>query len=413
MSVGPRPARDGAPGDTRCLRGGSASAPGPRRRVAVALSGGVDSAVAAALLLEQGHEVFGVHMELWPPRSRPEDAADGSGSPRDASRSANDGREDASRSANDGREDASRSANDGREDARAVCRALGIPFHCLDFSSQFQRQVVDYFCREYALGRTPNPCVACNRLIKFDLLLRAVEGLGAECLATGHYARIVPSTGGYSLLKAVDGSVDQSYFLYTLKESALARLLFPLGACGKAEVRRLAEERGLPVARKPKSQDLCFVPDGRHGDFLRRRIAAVPGDIVDRQGRVLGRHRGLAFYTVGQRAGLGTAAGRRLFVLKLDPAANTVVVGPEPGPVASGLVARDLSFVRVKPQRALEVNARIRFRSPEVAARLRIFTEEAEVTFEQPQRAVAPGQAIVFYHGEEVLGGGIIERPTP
>lgn len=396
-------ARAGARGDAGRLPAGSAPAPEPHRRVAVALSGGVDSAVAAALLLDQGHEVIGVHMKLWRPPPAPEDV----------SRNANDGREDASRNASDGREDASRNANDGREDARAVCRALGIPFHTLDFSPQFQRQVVDYFCREYALGRTPNPCAACNRLIKFGLLLRAAEGLGSECLATGHYARIVPSAGGHSLLKAAYPSVDQSYFLYTLKESALPRLLFPLGACSKAEVRRWAEERGLPVARKPKSQDLCFVPDGRHQDFLRRRIAAVPGDIVDRQGKVLGRHRGIAFYTVGQRAGLGAAGGRRLFVLKLDPAANTVVVGSEPGLVASGLVARDLTFVRVKPQRTLEVNVRIRFRSPEVAARLRIFTEEAEVTFDQPQRAVAPGQTVVFYHGEEVLGGGIIEAQTP
>ncbi len=382
-------ARSSAPGPVKRLSGRRAADddPGPPvspaggRRVAVALSGGVDSAVAAALLREQGHEVIGVHMDLW--------RVDG------------------------GREDGSRRAEDGREDARAVCGVLNVPFHSLDFSSQFRSQVVDYFCREYELGRTPNPCVACNRLIKFGLLLQAAQDLGADCLATGHYARIAAAWGGYRLLKAVHPSVDQSHFLYTLKERLLPRLLFPLGDRSKAEVREMARERGLSVARKPKSQDLCFVPDGRHGDFLRRCIAAAPGDVVDQEGRVLGRHRGMAFYTVGQRAGLGVAAGRRLFVLRLDPARNTVVVGPEPGLLAGGLVARDLSFVRVKPQRTLEVQARIRFRSPEVGARLKVHTEEAEVAFDQPQRAVAPGQAVVFYHGEEVLGGGTIEGPTP
>lgn len=345
-----------------------------RRRVAVALSGGVDSAVAAAVLQEEGHDVIGVHMKLWAQPSRPQDdAGDGA-----------------------------------REDARAVCQALNIPFHSLDFSSQFQGQVVDYFCREYARGRTPNPCVACNRLIKFDLLLAAVEDLGAECLATGHYARIGVSYGDYHLLKAARPSVDQSYFLYTLKESALPRLLFPLGAFSKAQVRQLAAARGLPVAGKPKSQDLCFVPEGHHGDFLEERIAPVPGDIVDLEGKVLGRHRGIAFYTVGQRAGLGTGAGRRLFVLRLDPVGNTVVVGPEEALLASGLVAGDLSFVCVKPRRMLEVTAKVRFRTPAVGARLKIFTEEAEVIFDRPQRAIAPGQAVVFYHGDEVLGGGII-----
>jgi tRNA-specific 2-thiouridylase len=353
----------------------------------------VDSAVAAAVLQEEGHEVIGVHMKLWQHQSRLPDTLHGAGSGHDDAR---DG----------ARDDA---PDHARDDARAVCQALDIPFHSLDFSSQFQGQVVDYFCREYARGRTPNPCVACNRLIKFDLLLAAVEDLGAECLATGHYARIGVSYGNYQLLKAARPSVDQSYFLYTLKESALPRLLFPLGAFSKAQVRQLAAARGLPVAGKPKSQDLCFVPDGRHGDFLEGRIAPVPGDIVDLEGKVLGRHRGIAFYTVGQRTGLGVAAGRRLFVLRLDPVSHTVVVGAEENLLASGLVAGDLSFVCVKPRRTLEVTAKVRFRTPEVSARLKIFTEEAEVLFDQPQRAIAPGQAVVFYHGEEVLGGGIIK----
>jgi tRNA-uridine 2-sulfurtransferase len=347
------------------------------RKVAVALSGGVDSSLAAALLKEAGHEVIGVHMKLWQHRPRTDDSP--------------------------------QSLRTGQDDARAVCQVLSIPFHSLDFSTQFQSRVVDYFCQEYAQGRTPNPCVVCNRLIKFDLLLKAVEDLGAECLATGHYARTEAPAGNYHLLKAARPSVDQSYFLYTLKQGVLPHLMFPLGEYSKPQVRQMAAERGLPVAEKPKSQDLCFVPDGHHGDFLEGRIAPAPGDIVDPKGTVLGRHRGIAFYTVGQRTGLGIATGQRLFVLRLDPVSNTVVVGPEENLLASGLRANNLSFVCVKPQRPLEVSAKIRFRTPEVSARLKVFTEEAEVVFDQPQRAVAPGQAVVFYHGDIVLGGGIIE----
>jgi len=348
-----------------------------RRKVAVAMSGGVDSSVAAALLKEEGFEVIGVHMKLWQHRSLPDDATGCSST--------------------------------GQDDARRVCQILGIPFHTLDFSSEFHARVVDYFCREYAQGRTPNPCVVCNRFIKFDLLMKAVESLGAKCLATGHYARIESSGGGYRLMKAARSSVDQSYFLYTLKQEILSRLLFPLGEYSKAQVRHMAAERGLPVAEKPKSQDLCFIPDGRHQDFLQGCIVSVPGDIVDLEGKVMGRHRGIAFYTVGQRTGLGIATGRRLFVLRLDPVSNTVIVGSEENLLAGRLRANNLSFVGQRPQDSVAVKAKIRFRSPDVSARLNILDEGAEVLFDQPQRAIAPGQAVVFYQGDELLGGGTIE----
>jgi len=348
-----------------------------RQKVAVAMSGGVDSSVAAVLLQEDGYDVIGVYMTLWQHRS-PQD-------------------------------DGLRRSSTGQDDARAVCQILGIPFHALDFSKQFQRQVVDYFCHEYAQGRTPNPCVVCNRFIKFDLLMKAVESLGVGCLATGHYARIEGAGKGYRLLKAARPSVDQSYFLYTLTQETLSRLLFPLGEYSKAQVRHMAAERGLPVAEKPKSQDLCFVPDGRHQDFLQGCIAPVPGDVVDQEGKVLGRHRGIALYTVGQRTGLGIATGRRLFVLRLDPVSNTVTVGPEDNLLVFGLRASNISFVGERPKGSVAVKAKIRFRSPDVSARLNIVDEEAEVLFDQPQRAIAPGQAVVFYQGDEVLGGGIIE----
>ena len=231
---------------------------------------------------------------------------------------------------------------------------------------------------------------------------RAFRGRGMT--AFQRQVKVVADT-----LKAARPTVDQSYFLYTLKQAVLPRLMFPLGGYSKARVRQMGAERSLPVAGKPKSQDLCFIPDGHHEGFLKGRIAAEPGDIVDPEGKVLGRHQGIAFYTVGQRTGLGIATGRRLFVLKLDPASNTVVVGPEESLLTSGLKATSLSFVCVKPQRPLEVGAKIRFRTPEVGARLKVFNEEAEVLFDQPQRAIAPGQAVVFYRGDEVLGGGIIE----
>ncbi len=347
-----------------------------RRKVAVAMSGGVDSSLAAALLKEAGREVIGIHMKLWESGSKADETA---------------------------------RRSDAAEDARRVCRLLDIRFEIVDFSTEFQERVIDYFCREYAQGRTPNPCVVCNKFIKFDLLLQEAISLGAECLATGHYARIEATGGKYRLLKAARPSVDQSYFLYTLRQQVLSRLLFPLGEYSKAEVRRMAAERGLAVAEKPKSQDICFIPDGRYQNFLKQCISSTPGVVMDQDGKVLGHHQGIAFYTVGQRTGLGIATGQRLFVLKIDPVSNALIVGREENLSSPGLRAKSLSFVGERPCCPADVRVKIRFRSPDVGARLSLTDDEAEVLFDQPQRAVTPGQAVVFYCGNEVLGGGIIE----
>ena len=333
------------------------------------MSGGVDSSAAALLLQREGLRVVGVYLRLGPGPS-------------------------------------------GEEDARRVAQALGIEFHALDFSDLFRRAVMDPFCREYEAGRTPNPCLLCNRALKFGAMMDEADRLGCEWTATGHYVR-TEWEGGFCYLRRAPGGKDQSYALYALEQDRLRRVRFPLGGLEKAEVRRLAEEAGLPVAYKPDSQDICFVPDGDYGAFLRAYTGREPqpGDIVGPDGRVLGRHRGLPYYTVGQRKGLGLAAGEPLYVVRLDPERNRVAVGPEGSQYRSALTVRQTVWSDGRaPQRPRRVLAQLRYRAAPAPAWVSAGEAPGEwrVQFDAPQRAVTPGQAAVFYEGERLVGGGVI-----
>ena len=348
-----------------------------KKRVVIAMSGGVDSSVAAALLKETGYEVIGVTMQIWPSDKQAFGGCCGLGA---------------------------------IEDAKKIAYKLGIAHYVMNFRDVFAQMVIADFCQEYSLGRTPNPCIRCNQYIKFDALLKRTKELDADFIATGHYARIEQSANGYRLLKAVDPTKDQSYFLYTSGQRELQYLLFPIGNLHKAEVRRLAAELGLPTAAKRDSQDICFIPDNDYRSFIAEHIPLESGDIVDTKGKVLGRHRGLALYTVGQRHGLGLASNERLYVLRLDASANRLVVGAEDDLSGDMLFASKLSWVSGEALREpISITAKVRYKSPEVAVKLRLRDGMAEVKFQQPQRAIAPGQAVVFYNGEAVLGGGIIE----
>jgi len=342
------------------------------------MSGGVDSSLAAALLKEADYEVIGVTMQIWPADKQAFGGCCGI---------------------------------EAVEDAKKVARKLGIPHYVMNFRDIFAQKVIADFCQEYSLGRTPNPCIRCNQYIKFDALLQRTKELDANFLATGHYARIEQLPDGYRLLKAVDQSKDQSYFLYTLTQRELRHLLLPVGGHHKTEVRRLAAELELPTANRRDSQDICFIPDNDYRSFIAEYISIKPGDIVDTEGRVLGKHHGLAQYTVGQRQGLGLASNERLYVLRIDTAHNRLVVGTEDRLSSDRLYASNLSWVSGEaPREPINITAKIRYQSPEAAAELRLHDGAAEVNFHQPQKAIAPGQAVVFYQGDAVLGGGIIEN---
>ncbi len=350
-----------------------------RKRVIVAMSGGVDSSVAAALLLRDGYDVRGVTMRLWSEDAGP--VALNSGC-----------------------------CVLGADDARAVCDVLGIPHQVINLEREFEEEVVDYFCRDYERGRTPNPCLACNDRVKFKLLLERATSMGADYLATGHYARIRGDGGDYRLLRAVDETKDQSYALFTVGQTELSRLLFPIGEHRKTEVRRMAAQMGLPVAEKRDSFEICFVGDDYRA-FIGERVRQEPGDIRDTTGRVVGRHEGVGGYTVGQRHGLGVALGERRYVVAIDSEANAVTIGGEDDLLCDGLLAEEMRWVDGRaPEGETAVQAQVRYRAPAVAATLSVRGDRASVRFHEPQRAITPGQAAVFYDGEQVVGGGIIVK---
>jgi tRNA-uridine 2-sulfurtransferase len=336
------------------------------QRIGIALSGGADSALAASLLLAGGHRVFGLHLLL---AHTPE-------------------------------------AETQAAHARDLARLLRVDFELIDAVEVFAGSVISPFCAEYAAGRTPNPCVICNRDIKFGLLLRAARERGADLLATGHYARVAPRGSGFALRRAVDHQADQSYFLYAVESSALKHLVLPLGEMHRADVRSLALNHGL--VRGKSSQDICFIGGRDYRDYVARYVQATPGDLVDTDGRVLGRHRGLPFFTVGQRHRLGVALGAPAYVIRLDADSNTVVLGPAALLTSQAAILHRVTWQAPPESAHFRTEALVRYRARRTSAHVRLTGNGAYVRFTEPQRAVAPGQSVVFYDGDTVIGGGVV-----
>jgi len=368
----------------------------PDNITAVAMSGGVDSSVVAGLLRRRGQPVVGLTMQLWNQRRLPELVPAGGATGRCCSL-------------------------DDVYDARFVAQHLGIPYYVVNFEDRFEQQVVRPFIDEYLAGRTPIPCTLCNNFIKFDQFLDLAAGVGASHIATGHYARVShdESSGRYQLRRGVDQAKDQTYFLFGLTQEQLARTDFPLGGFTKPEVRELARELGLPVAEKPDSQEICFVPNGDYAAFIDayfRERGIEPertrGEIVDTEGHVVGEHAGVHHFTVGQRRGLRVAAGQPLYVIATEPEAQRVIVGRNQDLLRARLHAKRVNWISVAPI-SQPVRAQIKIRNKHEAAEATLYPTSdparVEIRFDQPQRAVTPGQAAVFYDGDLVLGGGWIE----
>ncbi len=360
-----------------------------KERIVVAMSGGVDSSVAAALLKEQGYEVIGITMCF--------SAAGGSASGGNLPESA--------------RKRATCCGPQGIEDARRVAHKLDIKHYVINMQKDLEKWVIKNFVYEYLRGRTPNPCVRCNQYLKFDILLKKAFSLDAKFLATGHYARISRRTI-YLLKKAKDLNKDQSYFLYRLDQKQLKHILFPLGNYAKDEIRNLARKFNLAVADKLGSQEICFLPDADYRSFLKARIkkGIKPGFVVDMEGKILGRHKGIAFYTIGQREGLGIAMGYPVYIIKIDPKNNQITVGKKEDAFKKEFIAREPSFIPRPIKKKVAMKVRIRYNHKEAQAEIIPFEDKIKVKFKKPQFAITPGQSAVFYDKDIVLGGGIIDE---
>ena len=356
-----------------------------KKRVVVGMSGGVDSSVAACLLQESGYEVIGVTMQIW--QDEMEDAQGDGGC----------------------------CGLTAVEDARRVAQTLGIPHYVMNFRREFKERVIDYFVKEYVNGRTPNPCIACNRYVKWESLLRRSLKLGADYIATGHYARVrLLDNGRYTLQSSVTAEKDQTYALYSLTQHQLAHTLMPVGDYTKEDIRRMAKEANLPVAHKPDSQEICFVPDGDYAGFIDSMLPSPvpPGDFVDVRGEKIGIHKGVTHYTIGQRKRLGLAMGHPVFVAAIRPQSNEVVIGESEDIFSPSLRCSHLNYMSCEDfEDGMSVMAKIRYNHRGAVCRLyKASPDEALCRFEEPQRAITPGQAVVFYQGDMVMGGGTIER---
>lgn len=358
-----------------------------KKKVVVGMSGGVDSSVAAWLLKNQGYDVIGVTMQIW--QDEEEAAMEEHGGCCGLS---------------------------AVDDARRVAAALDIPYYVMNFKKEFKENVIDYFIDDYLHGRTPNPCIACNRYVKWESLLKRSLDIGAEYIATGHYARVERlSNGRYAIRNSATAAKDQTYALYNLTQDQLSKTLMPVGEYTKDQIRAMADEIGLLVAHKPDSQDICFVPDGDYTAFIERitKNKPRPGKFIHQNGQVLGTHQGLIHYTIGQRKGLGIAYEYPLYVIDKDIASNTVILGPNDALFQKALLAENCNLIAIdKLEAPLRVTAKTRYRQKDVPAVIEPLADgKIKVTFDEPQRAITPGQAVVFYDGDYVVGGGIIAAP--